>query len=233
MLLLEDLGPKSVPPWAPTAVRLAARGLAEFHNSTQDAATRDATIPEWLPHDLAAFGPPWERVAAESDRLQRVAALAGPASDAALAWLREALPALAEATSRLGQISPPYTLVHLDLRSDNLRLVNGQLRMFDWPNLSIGIPEADLAAFAQSVTVEGGPEPEQVVAAYTAHRGVRPLALDATIAALAAFFAYRAWQPDIPGLPRLRPFQRQQLRVCLRWAAQRLGLPEQGWIGEG
>ncbi|HET6317800.1 MAG TPA: hypothetical protein VFG86_15195, partial [Chloroflexota bacterium] len=54
--------------------------------------------------------------------------------------------------------------------------------------------------------------------------------LDTVVAAVAGYFASRAWRPDIPGLPRLRPFQRQQLRVTLAWAARRLQLPAPFWL---
>lgn len=124
----------------------------------------------------------------------------------------------------------PHTLVHLDVRSDNLRLVNGRLYLFDLPNVAVGPPEHDLAEFAQSVTVEGGPSPEQVVAWYAERLSPRDRALDAAVASLAGFFAHRFWQSEVPGLPRLRRFQRDQFRVCLAWAARRLRLPEPDWL---
>ena len=50
-------------------------------------------------------------------------------------------------------------LLHFDTRSDNLRLQSGgRLRLFDWPYASLGPPELDVAAFAQSITCEGGPD---------------------------------------------------------------------------
>src|SRR3712207_7513586 len=33
VLLLEDLGPKSVPPWTPATIRNVSRAYAEFHRS--------------------------------------------------------------------------------------------------------------------------------------------------------------------------------------------------------
>jgi aminoglycoside phosphotransferase (APT) family kinase protein len=126
----------------------------------------------------------------------------------------------------------PSALLHGDTRSDNLRFTGGRLALFDWPSAEVGRPEFDLVAFAQSVTVEGGPAPEQVVAWYGERGPVDPAALDAALAWLAAFFADLAWRPDIPGLPRLRRFQRQQLAVVLPWLARRLRLPEPAWAAE-
>jgi hypothetical protein len=64
---------------------------------------------------------------------------------------------------------------------------------------------------------------------YGERYGVDPSALDASIAAVAGYFARHAWAAEIPGLPRVRSFQRQQLAVSLAWAARRLGIPEPGW----
>jgi hypothetical protein len=225
-LLLEDLGPKSAPPWSRSTLLAAVRGYAAFH-----ASTLGSDLPSWLPGPREILANiTWARAVRESDDLRAVAQLAGDRSDGALAWLRDALPALAYAADTVGTLAGPYALLHLDTRSDNLRVCGGQLRLFDWPFAGIGRPEIDVAAFAQSVAVEGGAAPEQVVAWYSECLPLRDDALDAAVSWLAAFFAHHAWRPDLPGLPRLRRFQRQQLRVTLAWAARRLGLPEPDWV---
>ena len=226
-LLLEDLGPASTPPWSPTLGRNVAAAYADFHR-----ATTDVPLPAWVPQPEKYVGPfaaMWGRLAREG-ALPRVAALAGDRAGEALRWLETAQPALAQAGEVLVRIPPPHALLHGDTRSDNLRWRDGRLRLFDWPHVGSGPAEFDLAAFAESVTVEGGPEPERFVAWYAARAPVRADALDASVSAIAAFFANGAWQPDIPGLPRLRPFQRAQLRVTLAWAARRLALPPPTWL---
>lgn len=224
-LLLEDLGPKSAPPWTPALAREAARDFAAFH-----AHTLGRDLPGWLANFAAdAASVTWELVEEETERFRLIAEMAHGQRAEAHAWLRAALPDLARVTSAVGAIPGPYALIHGDVRSDNLRLVNGRLRLFDWPFAQRGFAEFDLAEFAQSVTVDGGPEPEQMVAWYAERLAVREDALDASIGWLAAFFAHFAWQPDIPELPRLRRFQRQQLAVTLRWATRRLSLPAPDW----
>jgi phosphotransferase family enzyme len=224
-LLLEDLGPKSAPPWTPALARVAAQDFAAFH-----ASTLGRDLPEWLPryHDSNAQVS-WEATAQESDDLRLVAEMAGERAADALAWLRASSPRLAEAARAALAIPGPYALTHNDVRSDNIRITRGRLRLFDWPFAEIGYPEFDLAEFAQSVTVDGGPEPERVVAWYSERLAMRDDALDAAVSWLAAFFANFAWRPDPPELPRLRRFQRQQLGVTLRWAARRLRLADSGW----
>ncbi len=224
-LLLEDVGPKSAPPWTPALACAAARDFAAFH-----ASTLGRDLPGWLPRfQESNVSISWEAVARESEDLRLVAAMAGERADAARAWLRAAFPRLAEAARAALAIPGPYALTHNDVRSDNLRITNGRLRLFDWPFAEIGYPEFDLVEFAQSIAVDGGPEPERVVAWYSERSPVRDVALEAAVSWLAAFFAYHAWRPDVPELPRLRRFQRQQLGVTLRWAARRLQLVEPDW----
>lgn len=224
-LLLEDLGPKSAPPWTPALARVAARDFANFH-----AGSLGRNLPAWLfRFRESGADVSWERVVEASDDMRLVADMAGIHASDARAWLRSSLPRLAEAASDALAIPAPYALTHNDVRSDNLRVTNGRLRLFDWPFAEVGFPEFDLAEFAQSVAVDGGPEPERVVGWYTERLPVRVEALDAAVSWLAAFFANLAWRPETPELPRLRRFQRQQLGVTLRWAARRLDLPEPDW----
>jgi hypothetical protein len=225
-LLLEDLGPKSAPPWSSAVARGVSRAFAEFH-----AGVPAEKLPNWVPRPeryLAGMASIWERLLANGE-LVRLAELAGPESGTAAAWLLEAAPVLDRIARKLAP-EQPVAYLHGDLRSDNLRWRDGRLWMLDWPHTGIGAPEFDLAAFAQSVTVDGGPPPEQIVAWYAERGEVRAGALDAAVSAVAGFFADAAWREDVPGLPRLRSFQRAQLRVTLAWTAERLSLPPPTWI---
>jgi hypothetical protein len=224
-LLLEDVGPKTAPPWTPWRARQVVEGLAAFHQ----AAERHA-YPDWVPRpEQWATAANWATIAAEADGLRTIAALAGERQEEALAWLEQARPRLDAAAQQIAATPAPLTLLHNDTRSDNLRLREGRLVLFDWPWTQLGAPETEITVFAQSVAVEQGPAPEQIVAWYDRQTALREPLLDAAIAWWAAFFADVAWRPEIAGLPRLRPFQRRQLAETLRWAARRLGLPEPGW----
>ena len=120
--------------------------------------------------------------------------------------------------------------MHFDTRSDNVRLQGRLLRIFDWNFAAVGPHEFEVAAFAQAVTMEGGPSPERVVAEYQRVLPLRSVALDASIAAIAGYFADRAWRPAQLGLPRVRQVQRRQLKATLAWAARRFDLPEPRWL---
>lgn len=225
VLLLEDVGPATVPPWTPIRTRRAAHEYARFHRTTLGSR-----LPRWLPRDQHAhFGNYWHTLARAED-LGRVAALAGRARRAAARWLESALPALKRQEARVRSIPPPFALLHFDTRSDNVRLIGERFVMFDWPFACAGPAEFDVAAFAQAVVAEGGPAPERVLSWYEEVLPLRADALDASIAGIAGYFADRAWRPPMAGLPRLRSIQRRQLKATLAWAARRLVLPEPGWL---
>lgn len=223
-IVLEDVGPDTMPPWTLAKTVASARSYAEFHRSTYGKA-----LPAWLPrtahHEFAGF---WDTLA--NGDLCRTASLAGRRSAEAEEWLDVALPVLRERSALLLEIRPPFAFMHFDTRSDNVRLQGRRLRLFDWNFAAVGPHEFEVAAFAQAIAMEGGPEPERVVAEYERILPLRAVALDASIAAIAGYFADRAWRPAQVGLPRIRQVQRRQLKATLAWAARRFGLPEPHWL---
>ena len=225
VLLMEDVGSPSVPPWTPSKTRTAARSYARFHR-----ATLGARLPPWLSRaQHGNFASYWRRL--EKERLlDATATLAGRDRDAAREWLDVALPILIAHERDLSRARRPFALLHFDTRSDNVRLVGERLVMFDWPFACVGPAEFDFAAFAQAITAEGGPPPERVLESYEEVLPLRARELDASLAGIAGYFAHRAPQPPLPGLPRLRSIQRRQLKATLAWAARRFDLPAPLWL---
>ena len=129
------------------------------------------------------------------------------------AWLELHLPVLrkvAEAAPFAGE-----AFVHLDVRSDNICLRDGQAVLVDWNQACVANPDVDLACWMPSLSVEGGPAPWELLS------GQPGLA-----AWVAGFFAARAGLPPPPTAdPSLRALQLAQLEVALPWAARELGLP--------
>ena len=225
VLLLEDLGPQTMPPWTIVKARRAARSYARFH-----ATTLGKTLPRWLSRTQHhGFGVFWGRLA-KSGELRRTATLAMRRAREAEEWLDVALPVLREHERGVLGIRPPFALLHFDTRSDNVRLQGERLRIFDWPFASAGPAEFDVTAFCQAIAAEGGPSPERVLAWYEQVLPLRADAVGASLAGIAGYFADRAWRPPVRGLPRLRSIQRRQLKACLGWAARRFGLPDPGWV---
>lgn len=225
VLALEDLGARSVPPWTDRKMRFAARDYARFHKSTLGTP-----LPRWLPRrEHVAFASFWSGLTARGE-IRAVASLARRRMDEAEEWLDVALPLLLGGERRLATLRGPSALLHLDTRSDNIRIVGERLRIFDWPFACVGPAEFDLVAFAQTVAAEGGPDPEAILAEYARMLPPRDAAVDASLAGIAGYFADCAWRPPVAGLPRLRPWQRRQLKACLSWAARRFDLPEPRWL---
>lgn len=225
VLLMEDLGPATVPPWSPRKARLAARSYARFHKTTVGAE-----LPRWLSRTQHAnFGASWRRLI-KIGELDRTASLARRRQDEALEWLDVSLPILIAHERDLAKARRPFALLHFDTRSDNVRLVGDRLVMFDWPFACVGPIEFDVAAFAQAIAAEGGPAPERVLAWYEDVLPLRAREIDASLAGIAGYFAERAWRPAPRGLPRLRSIQRRQFKATLAWVARRFALPEPRWL---
>jgi hypothetical protein len=225
VLLMEDLGPATIPPWSADKARRASRSYARFH-----ARTLGRPLPRGLSRTRhQRFGTFWGSVG-KTWELSRAATVAGRRADEAEEWLAVALPTLRKAERDLVRAKPPFVALHFDTRSDNFRLVGERLVMFDWPWACAGPAEFDVAAFAQAVAAERGPDPERVVSWYEQVLPLRERELSGSIAGIAGYFTFAAWRPPLEGLPRLRSVQRKQLRASVAWAARHFGLPEPGWL---
>src|SRR5439155_3342463 len=74
--------------------------------------------------------------------------------------VREHLDDLADLESRWPASVLGDTLVHLDVRADNLLLTPDRVLVVDWPWAAVGAPWLDLVAMLPSVAMQGGPRPD-------------------------------------------------------------------------
>jgi len=111
------------------------------------------------------------------------------------------------------------TLLHTDVRADNLLLTSDGVVLVDWPSACRGAAFAELVFFAPSVAMQGGPEPADLLALSAAGRGVDAQALAATVCAVAGYLTYRSLQPAPAGLPTVRAFQAGLGQIARRWLA--------------
>lgn len=139
------------------------------------------------------------------------------------AWSARNLERLIALEAEAPQAADGETLLQFDLRADNLLLSEDRVWVLDWPLACVGAAWVDVLFFAPSVTMQGGPLPEQVLARYPALREADPERVNAALASVAGFFTHRSLQPPPPGLPTLRPFQAAQGLVARAWLARRLG----------
>jgi len=115
-----------------------------------------------------------------------------------------------------------HTLLHADLRADNLLLTGDRVYVVDWPHGCVGAGWIDLVCLLPSVAMQGGPPPWEMFEQHPVARGAEPQAVDSLVAALAGFFTWGSRQPAPPGLPTLRPFQAAQGRESLAWLRHRI-----------
>lgn len=132
-------------------------------------------------------------------------------------WARARLAELAALEATWAARAAGGTLLHADIRADNLLLTGDGVMVVDWPHACRGAAFADVVFFAPSVAMQGGPEPAALLARSRAGRDAPRDAVAAVVCALAGFFTERSLSPPPPGLPTLRPFQAAQAEVTCRW----------------
>ena len=137
-------------------------------------------------------------------------------------WSARNLERLADLESRAPSAAAGDTLLHFDVRADNLLIAAEKVYVIDWPWARIGAWWIDLVAMAPSVAMQGGPSPSQLLAKLDL-RGVAESALDAVICSIAGYFVVRSLDPPPPGIPTVRAFQAAQGRHAVAWLRERTG----------
>lgn len=115
------------------------------------------------------------------------------------------------------------TLLHADIRADNILITPTDVMFVDWPWASRGAAWIDLLLLLPSVAMQRGPKPWEIFDAHPLARGVAEDRVTAVVAAIAGFFMRQSRQPSPPGLPTLRAFQRDQGLPALEWLKRRTG----------
>ena len=113
------------------------------------------------------------------------------------------------------------TLVHGDVRSDNLLFGPAGVVLVDWPHAAVGTPVLDLVEWAPSVVLEGGPEPEELLKRHRQSRQADPDVVTILLAAVCGYLVAHSLRPPAPGLPTVRAFQAAQGEVALAWLRHR------------
>ena len=138
-------------------------------------------------------------------------------------WAVRHLDRLADLEAGWPQATEGRTLLHSDLRADNLLLTPTRVVAVDWPWACVGAAWVDLLLLLPSVTMQGGPDPEATFAVHPVAAGADPRAVTAALAAWAGFLVEGSRQPPPPGLPTLRIFQLGLGLVAVDWLRRRTG----------
>jgi hypothetical protein len=193
-ILIEDLtAARWPPPWDAGLVDAVLDALACVHARRAPAGL--------LPPPPAAPG--WQAVADDPASFLKLGLATGP-------WLDLSLDTLLAAEAACPVLD---AMTHFDVRSDNICLSNGRVKLVDWAEGRPGNPRLDTGFWLPSLAWEGGPAPEAIL----------PDAPDVA-AWVAGYFAARAGLPDIADATRVRQIQRAQLAMALPWAVRALRL---------
>ena len=132
-------------------------------------------------------------------------------------WARANVERLSDAASTAMSAHEGATLVHTDIRADNILLTSNGVVFVDWPHAKIGAPWVDLVYFLPSVAMQGGGGPQELFWDHPTAHGADQGAVCSVLASLTGFFIYGATQVPPPGLPTLRRFQLAQGVAALAW----------------
>jgi len=137
-------------------------------------------------------------------------------------WARDHLDDLCDVSSRASAALTGNSLVHTDVRADNLLLrPDGTVVLVDWPWATRGAAWFDTLALLINVRLSGGHDVDALLTAH-AGAGLPPADLTAALAGLAGYFLDAGRQPPPTGLPTVRGFQAAQGQTALAWLRQRL-----------
>lgn len=133
-------------------------------------------------------------------------------------WLREIFPTLLklESSAVLGGES----LIHFDLRGENICFTNQGIKIIDWDHAACGNPAIDRAMWRINLYIEGGPPPW--------HEDFTDIPV---VAVLCGFFAYESsLSAPVSINPKIIDLQKRQFGVSLDWLTRIAKLPPSGGI---
>jgi hypothetical protein len=202
-LVLEDIdGRHPVTPWSPDEMASVLATLDRMAGALTPTPLDDVpSAADLLAKDFAG----WRHIAAE------------PPSDLE-PWVAGRLEQLVDLADRGLAALDGDTLVHLDVRADNLLLgPDGRVTLVDWPWASRGPAWLDRLLLLVNVRLYGAGGTHDMLLRCAADTSADPDDLVATLAGLAGFFLDASRQPPPKSIPTVRAFQRAQADAVLAW----------------
>jgi hypothetical protein len=213
ILAFEDIdGRAPAQQWQAAELARVLEAVADLAEALSPAPISVPTVQERFKN----LGRGWQQLAEATDSGSDDLAGLNP-------WARRQLAALVTVERSWSEAVRGGALVHADIRADNILLTRDRVYFVDWPWACLAAPWFDLVAMLPSVAMQGGPQPEAILARHPVAAAADPDAVTAVVCALGGLFTYLSRQPDPPGLPTLRAFQRAQGEVALDWLRQRTG----------
>jgi len=135
-------------------------------------------------------------------------------------WTRARLGRLAGLEETWAAHAHGDTLLHTDLRADNILLSGDHVMIVDWPHACRGAAFVDPVLLAIGIAADGGHDPRRVLAGSPAARTADPAAITALVCAAAGYYTERALRPPPPGLAPARARQAAHGRAARQWLAR-------------
>jgi aminoglycoside phosphotransferase (APT) family kinase protein len=206
-LVLEDVdGRQPAVPWNRAELTRVLAALDQLSDVLTPSPIAVASVSEHCSEDFTGW-----RTLAEAGDLDRL-------DD----WSRAHVAELAEIERSWPERLAGDTLLHTDLRADNVLLAGERVLFVDWPSACVGAAVVDVVFMAPSVTMQGGPHPEEILAMTRSGRTSSRSTVTAAVCAAAGYFIEGSLRPPPPGLPTVRAFQAAQGEIARRWLAELL-----------
>jgi aminoglycoside phosphotransferase (APT) family kinase protein len=206
VVCFEDVdGRQPAQPWRDEELRLVMAALERLHTVLTPAPIVGATAADALATKIKGWGELLESPDPQLDK-----------------WAARNLPRLARLEAEAPAAASGKTLLHFDVRADNLLLAEDKVYFVDWPHARVGAPFVDWVALAPAVSMQGGPQPERLLREVSLGDATTG-EVDAVLAAVAGYFVADSRRPPPPGLPTLRSFQAAQGEVAVAWLRERTG----------
>lgn len=127
------------------------------------------------------------------------------------------------------------SLVHGDLRADNILLTAQGVMLIDWPHANRGAPWLDSLSVLIDVNTDHAPgHAQSMLAKSRILAGVDPCDVTGVLAGWAGYYLEMSRREPPPGIDSLRSFQRKVADALIQWLRQRLGnSPGDGSPGDG
>jgi hypothetical protein len=216
LLVLDDVeGRMPAEPWRPAELARVLVALERLASALTPAPIAAISIVDDLADNYAS----WRAIAADPGLQERL----DPES-------RAVLPRLVELECRWGAAACGGTLLHADLRADNVLLtesLTGEdpgVVVVDWPYAVTGAPWIDGLLLLVSAAASSGVDPEPLWRDFGPAAGANPAGVDAVLAAAAGDWHYQAMLPAPRNLPTLREHQRAKGGAALTWLRSRRAL---------
>lgn len=200
-------------PWRPV-------DLARALGALTDLAEYGTPAPRDLPamtDAMASVSPGWALLADDGAALTRAVGAVGPHGD----WVTGHLDELVALAGTAPAASAGDTLVHGDLRADNVMLApapDDRVWLIDWPHTCRdGARWWDLVGMLPSVAMQDGGDPQTLFWEHPNAQGADRDAVRAVLAAITGFFVHGSVQPPPTSIPNLREFQLAQAIAALDW----------------